>query len=286
MVTATTIADARRHVEAARRARRSIGFVPTMGALHAGHTSLIRAARDRCGFVVVSIFVNPTQFAPGEDFEQYPRTWEADLRECEACGTDLVFAPGIDEMYGRGSLTTVTVRELTAPLCGRFRPGHFDGVTTVVAKLFNIVTPDVAFFGEKDYQQLAVIRRMVLDLDLAIEIVACPTVREPDGLAVSSRNRYLTPDQRRQAVCLYEAMREACTAVARGQTDADALRDIVRQRVLDAGPAEIDYIGLVDPLTLQEVASVDHPVRICLAARIGNCRLIDNMGVDAGGPAG
>jgi len=255
-----------------------------MGALHEGHMALLHQARQCCGHVVVSIFVNPTQFRPGEDFERYPRPLQDDLRKCQDAGVDLVFTPDAAEMYGQAPLTTVTVRDLSAPLCGRFRPGHFDGVCTVVAKLFHVVAPDLAFFGEKDYQQLTLVRRMAADLNMPIEIVACPTVREQDGLAISSRNRYLSPPQRRQAAALCHAMREAAEAAAAGQTDAGNLCEAMRRRILDAGPADIDYVSIVDPDTLADVARVDRPVRICLAVRIGGCRLIDNLAVDAAAP--
>jgi pantoate--beta-alanine ligase len=286
MITAKTIAETRRHVRAARTAGRSVGFVPTMGALHRAHWALVDAARQRCDYVVVSIFVNPTQFAPGEDFERYPRRLEDDLRGCAEHRVDLVFVPDVAAMYRDDALTRVAVRELTEPLCGRFRPGHFDGVTTVVAKLFNIVAPDSAFFGEKDYQQLLVIRRMARDLDLPVEIVACPTVREEDGLACSSRNAYLSSTHRAQAASLYRALQEVAQAVRRGQTDVAALIESMRRTILEAGPAEIDYISIVDPESLRDVAVVDRPVRICLAVRIGGCRLIDNLSVDpaAGAP--
>jgi pantoate--beta-alanine ligase len=284
MITVATIVQTRVHVQAARRSGLSVGFVPTMGALHRGHMALVHRARRSCGHVVVSIFVNPTQFGPGEDFERYPRPLQDDLRECQDAGVHVVFAPDTAEMYGQAPLTTVTVRDLSAPLCGRFRPGHFDGVCTVVAKLFHIVAPDAAFFGEKDYQQLTLIRRMVADLNVPIEIVACPTVREEDGLAISSRNRYLSPPQRRQAAGLYQALREAAETVAAGQTDAGKLCEAMRRRILDAGPADIDYVTIVDPDTLANVARVDRPVRICLAVRIGGCRLIDNLAVDVGTP--
>ncbi len=285
VITATTIQAVRDRLLPARRDGRSIGLVPTMGALHEGHFSLVRAARQRCDFVVVSIFVNPLQFAPGEDLDQYPRTLDADQAACRQLGVDLVFAPDSAEMYSEQARTTVAVAGLTEPLCGAMRPGHFQGVTTVVAKLFNIVCPDVAFFGEKDYQQLLVIRRMTADLNWPIAIVGCPTCREPDGLAVSSRNVYLTREQRQQATCLHAAMREAADAIAAGASDAARLIIGIRDRILAAGPAKIDYVSIVDPVTLETVPVIDRAVRICLAVHIGPCRLIDNMGVDAGTPS-
>lgn len=281
MRTATTIAEVRKALGPLRPAGRSIGFVPTMGALHDGHLSLIRAARRDCAYVLVSIFVNPTQFGPGEDLASYPRTLQEDLLACERVGTDLVFAPPASEMYRPGAVTTVRVSGLTESLCGASRPGHFEGVATVVAKLFNIVMPDRAYFGEKDYQQLVVIRQMVRDLDLPIEIVGCPTVREADGLAMSSRNRYLSVEQRHQALSLCQGLTEARQAAAAGNRDARALCDLVRRHILAAGPIEIDYVSIVDAVSLEALPRVDRPARICAAIRIGACRLIDNMPVDA-----
>ena len=260
----------------------TVGLVPTMGALHAGHLSLIRAARARCTSTAVTIFVNPTQFGPGEDFESYPRTWEADLAACRAEGVAMVFAPPVEVMYPEGARTTVHVGRLTDGLCGPRRPGHFDGVATVVAKLFNILPADVAFFGEKDYQQLQVIRRMARDLDFPIEIVGCPTVREPDGLALSSRNRYLAPSERRQAASLSRALFGAQAAVASGQRDVPAVVSRIRAEIVAAGPVEIEYIEVVDADTLEPLRVVDRPARIALAVRIGACRLIDNVEAEEG----
>ena len=280
MLTVRTISEVRKAVGQARQAGRSVGFVPTMGALHTGHYSLITEARARCDFVVVSVFVNPTQFCPGEDLDAYPRDLEVDHRGCEDAGVDLLFAPEIAEVYPGAPLTTVTVSKVTAPLCGRYRPEHFDGVTTVVAKLFNIVCPTMAFFGEKDYQQLTVVRKMVLDLDMPVEVVGCPTVREADGLAVSSRNGYLDVDQRKQATCLYRSMLEAAEAVRGGKRDAAELVRQIERTIHAAGPATIDYVNVVDLVSLEDVEVVQRPVRICMAVRIGDCRLIDNIGVD------
>lgn len=280
MLTVTTIAEVRAELGPVRRAGRCIGFVPTMGALHDGHVSLVQAARRDCAHVVVSIFVNPTQFGPGEDLANYPRTLEEDLRACEQAGTDLVFAPAASEMYRPDAVTTVRVGKLSEPLCGAFRPGHFDGVATVVAKLFNVVMPDRAYFGEKDYQQLVVIRQMVRDLDLPIEIVGCPTVREAGGLAMSSRNRYLSVEQRHQALSLYQALTEAQQAVKAGTRNVAMLCDMIRRRILAAGPARIDYVSIVEAASLQALETVDRAARVCVAVRIGGCRLIDNMPVD------
>jgi pantoate--beta-alanine ligase len=253
-----------------------------MGALHAGHLSLIDAARDDGGLVVVSIFVNPTQFGPTEDLAKYPRTPEADLAACETHGVDLVFMPQAATMYAGGGLTEVTVKELSATLCGRSRPGHFPGVCTVVAKLFNIIQPDRAYFGAKDYQQAVIIRRMAADLNFPVEVKVCPTVREADGLAMSSRNAYLDADQRNQAVALIESLRLGEGMIRCSRPPADEVITAMRNHVASRAPAgEIDYVQVVDPQTLQDVAATDQPVLLALAVRIGKARLIDNMLVDA-----
>ena len=275
-----TIVQTQQLIRAVRSRGKSIGLVPTMGALHEGHRSLVRQARQQCDTVAVSIFVNPDQFGPSEDYKAYPRTLEADLAACREDGVDLVFHPGVEQMYPQQRLTTVRVERLTASLCGAFRPVHFDGVTTVVAKLFNIVQPDYAFFGEKDYQQLVVIRRMARDLDMPIEIIGCPTVREPDGLALSSRNVYLDPAQRQQAASLNRALRRGGEQIAAGTIDAAQLVAEMRAEIEEAGPCGIEYIEIVDPQTLEPLAVVDRPGRICLAVRVGGCRLIDNWPVD------
>ncbi len=258
----------------------TIGFVPTMGALHVGHDSLLRRAVGECKFVVASIFVNPTQFGPGEDLDAYPKTPEQDLELCEQAGVDLLFMPTVDVMYGGSGLTTVHVSGLTEGLCGSRRPGHFDGVSTVVTKLLNIVRPDRAYFGEKDYQQLKVIQRMVHDLDMGVEIVGCETVREEDGLAMSSRNAYLSDKDRSQAVLLSQALRDASEAVKKGSTDAGKLIATARKRIESAGPCSIDYISVVDLETLAKLEKVEHSARMCIAVRIGRCRLIDNIQLD------
>lgn len=274
------IAVLRQSVRAARAAGRRVGFVPTMGALHAGHASLITAARQAGGFTVVSIFVNPTQFGPGEDFGRYPRSEAADLQLCEKLGADAVFLPPPAEMYPQQPLTTVRVAQLTDTLCGPFRPGHFDGVATVVAKLLNIVQPDAAWFGEKDAQQLAVVRRLVADLDLPVEIVGCATLREPDGLALSSRNQYLNSQEREQAVSLYRALSAARALLLAGERDPGQVEQLMRRTIMAAGPASIDYASVVDAATLQQVQRVSGPVLLALAVRIGNTRLIDNVRVE------
>ncbi|MFQ5805639.1 MAG: pantoate--beta-alanine ligase, partial [Phycisphaerae bacterium] len=225
-------------------------------------------------------FVNPTQFGPNDDFRRYPRDEAGDLATCEKAGVDLVFIPPVEEMYPPESATTVQVARLTETLCGPHRPGHFAGVTTVVTKLFNIVQPDAAYFGQKDAQQLAAIRRMVRDLDLPIEVVGCPTVREADGLAVSSRNAYLNQVQRVQARCLYRSLSEAKALIERGETKATAVVGAMRRIIDEAGPARIDYISVVDPESMQPAERIERRVLIALALRIGSTRLIDNLQVD------
>jgi len=255
-----------------------IGLVPTMGALHAGHMRLVEVAREQCDAVVASIFVNPTQFGEGEDLNAYPRQEAADAALLEAAGVELLWAPTADQMYPVGYATHVSVSGISDGLCGAARPGHFDGVATVVAKLFNQTRPDAAFFGEKDFQQLAVIRRMARDLDFIHDIVGVPTVRDPDGLALSSRNAYLTDEQRTQAVALPETMQEAARAIAAGGAVAAILAD-ARDRMLAAGFHKIDYLELRDAETLASVDDLARPARLFAAAHIGHTRLIDNIPV-------
>lgn len=276
------IAEVREYLGPHRLAGRRIGFVPTMGALHEGHRSLMRAARRGCDQVVVSIFVNPTQFGPGEDFDRYPRPVEADMAACNDEGVDALFHPPVSQIYPGGSATTVAVARLTHGLCGAHRPGHFDGVTTVVAKLFNIVQPDAAYFGQKDAQQAAVIRRMVKDLLWPIEIVVCPTVREADGLALSSRNVYLSKAQRQQAVSLSVALLRARDQILAGQCDVARLVARMREMIEAAGPCTIDYIEIVDAEDLTPLSRACGRCLVALAVRIGDTRLIDNVVVDAG----
>jgi pantoate--beta-alanine ligase len=261
---------------AARAAGHVIGLVPTMGALHAGHASLIRAARSRCGAVAVSIFVNPTQFGPNEDYARYPRTFDADCRLAESLGADIVFAPDVEDLYPHGAATFVEVEGLGNRLDGASRPGHFRGVATVVAKLFIAAEPDLAFFGQKDAAQVAVLRRMARDLRLATEIQVCPIVREPDGLALSSRNVYLSPEERRQALALSRAIRAAEAQVAAGQRNAAAL--IAAARAVFAAEPEIrvDYIACVDWSTLEPVETAAPGTLFAVAACVGPTRLIDN----------
>jgi len=280
MEVTSKIAVVRSRVEQARRRGKRIGFVPTMGALHAGHMSLVKAAVEACDYVVVSIFVNPTQFGPNEDLDAYPRDLEADRRLCAAAGVELVFAPDVTEMYPRHNITWVTVEELTAPLCGRFRPGHFRGVTTVCNKLFNIVRPDVAFFGQKDAQQAIVIKRMVADTNLPLEIEICPTVREEDGLAMSSRNRYLDGQQRKDAVLLYKSLARAERLIRGGRTDCRLIIAEMMDTLQSSPNVAVEYASIVDPETLLELDTITGTVLVAVAARVGTTRLIDNIIVD------
>jgi pantoate--beta-alanine ligase len=266
-------------VRDARAQGHTVGLVPTMGALHDGHVRLIEACRREAGFVVVSIFVNPTQFGPNEDLARYPRTPEADRLRCAEGGAALIFAPTAATMYPRGASSTfVEVPGLSDVLEGASRPGHFRGVATVVLKLLNIVVPDLAVFGEKDYQQLLVIRRMVADLDVPVLIRGVPTVREPDGLAISSRNRYLDPEQRKAAMVLSAALREAARAVAEGERDADRVRQVLRRRIESESLARLDYAEVADADTLEPLSVLEPGRRAIalLAAHVGPARLIDN----------
>ena len=259
---------------AARARGERVAFVPTMGALHEGHVKLLREARGLGQRLALSIFVNPTQFGPNEDLARYPRDLPGDLAKAAGAGTDVAFVPDARDVYPAGFQTTVEVRELARGLCGPFRPGHFAGVATVVCKLFNVVRPDVAVFGEKDYQQLAIVRRMVTDLDMGIEIVGIPTVREPDGLAMSSRNAYLSPQERARALSLSRALFAARDAAAAGERDAAAI--VARARAaLDVD--RIDYVELVDGDSLQPLITVAAPAVMAMAVFIGRTRLIDNV---------
>ncbi len=273
----TSAFELQQTVLALRAQGKRIGFVPTMGNLHDGHLSLIRIARQNADVVVVSLFVNPTQFGPNEDFDAYPRTFEADRVLCEREGTDILFHPPVSDLYPDGTSVSVTENSLSRTLCGAARPGHFDGVCTIVAKLFNIVLPHVAVFGEKDAQQLRVIRRMVRDLRFPVEILSGPTIRESDGLAQSSRNQYLTPDQRPQAACLRRALDEAERLFAAGERNPGALVAAMRALIERNSAAKIDYISIVDDETLQPLAGpITAPVLVALAVRVGTPRLIDN----------
>ncbi|MCH9021485.1 MAG: pantoate--beta-alanine ligase [Planctomycetes bacterium] len=275
-----TIQETRQAVSSARGAGRRIGFVATMGAFHEGHLSLIRTCRSQCDFTVVSIFVNPTQFGPSEDFAQYPRDFESDCDDCLKEGVELVFMPSDYEMYPEKNISWVNVETLTDHLCGKSRPIHFRGVCTVVAKLFGIVRPDVSYFGQKDAQQVAVIERMVRDLNLDIEISRCPTVREADGLAMSSRNQYLSESERQDALCLWQAMQRASEMATAGEDDCEVIIAQMRKIVEKCPSARIDYISIVDNELLQPLSRIDRQVLVALAVKIGKCRLIDNIVVD------
>ena len=271
------IEEVRRRVGEARGKGLRIGLVPTMGALHEGHASLLGRARAEMGLVVVSLFVNPTQFGPGEDFREYPRPLEKDLEVCRREGADLVFTPTAAEMYPAGLATTVRVAGMSEKMCGAFRPGHFDGVCTVVAKLLGIVQPDAAYFGEKDAQQLAIVHRMAADLNLPVEIHGCPLVREADGLALSSRNVYLSPTERRQALEISRALAEARRAILAGDRDAARIGDGVRRRLAGAEGIGLDYVAVVDPDTLEDLERIGEKALVAAAARVGKTRLIDNV---------
>lgn len=279
MKTVATIADLRAVLDAERSAGRSVGFVPTMGYLHDGHASLILRARDETDAVVVSIFVNPLQFGAGEDLDSYPSDLERDTARAEGSGADLLFTPSVAEMYPRPVLTTVSVAEVSAPLEGRTRPGHFDGVATVVAKLFAIVGPCAAYFGEKDFQQIAVVRRMVADLSLPVDVVACPTVRERDGLAMSSRNAYLAPEERAAAPVVHRALEAGVALILSGERDTGAVRTLVAE-IIEAEPlAELDYAEVVAADSFAVPDTLSGNLRLVAAVRFGRARLIDNVGV-------
>ena len=278
MKTETTLQGLHAALKVARAARKSIGFVPTMGNLHEGHLRLVQEARNRCDLVVVSVFVNPTQFGQGEDFEHYPRTLEADSKLLFDAQCDILFTPSVQQMYGDGEQkTTVQVDSIAADLCGRTRIGHFTGVATVVAKLFNIVQPNAAFFGEKDYQQLAVIRNLTRDLCFPIDIIGVPTVRAADGLALSSRNGYLTAEQRQVAVTIYQTMQAIATQLRSTAADFAALIDYGQTRLTDAG-FMVDYVEIRTPLLDIPDAQSTKWV-ILVAAKLGKTRLIDNLSV-------
>lgn len=254
----------------------TIGFVPTMGYLHEGHLKLVEVAKEHASVVVVSIFVNPTQFGPKEDYNRYPRDPEGDLRKLSELKVDYVFMPEAQEMYPEGFQTVVSVKELTRGLCGASRPGHFDGVATVVTKLFNIVKPHFAVFGQKDYQQLTVISRMVKDLNMDIMIIGVPTVREPDGLAMSSRNSYLTSEERKSALCLYKSIQKAQEMVLGGERDAERIKEEIKRFILSFPFTKVDYVTIVHPYTLEELKRIEQESLLALAVFVGNTRLIDN----------
>ena len=272
-----TIAAMRAASRSQRNAGKRLGLVPTMGALHEGHSSLMRAARSRCDLVAASLFVNPLQFGPGEDLAKYPRDFEGDRALLEKVGVDFLFAPGVEEMYPAGAVTYVTVEGLSDKLDGQSRPGHFRGVTTVVAKLFHIVEPDVAFFGQKDAAQVAIIQHMVRDLNFPVEIVTCPIVREADGLAMSSRNAYLDPQQRKSAAVLYRSLRRVQEQFDQGERRGAKLIEAGKQVFTEEPSVRLDYLEIVDPDTLDQVDGVSHTALVALAAFVGKTRLIDNI---------
>lgn len=276
--------DMRARTEDLRRDGRRIAVVPTMGALHEGHLQLLRTARARADIVVLTIFVNPTQFGPTEDLARYPRDEAGDLAKARTCGIDLAFCPEASAMYPAGAQTFVEVRELSQPLCGASRPGHFAGVATIVTKLFHATNPHLAVFGEKDYQQLAIIRRMVRDLDFGVEIVGVPIVREPDGLALSSRNAYLSADQRKAALSLSKGLAAAEATVAAGETSAARIVAAARALIEAEPQARIDYIELRDADELTPVTTLSRPAVLAMAVFVGTTRLIDNRVLRAATP--
>lgn len=276
MQTVRSVAELRRELADSRRAGRRIGLVPTMGAFHDGHLSLMRRAREECDVVIVSLFVNPAQFGPTEDLASYPRDEAHDAELAAGIGVDVLFAPDVDEVYPPGFATTVSVRGVTEPLEGAARGvEHFEGVATVVTKLFNMVGPDVAYFGQKDIQQTLVIKRFVRDLDLPVQIEVLPIVREPDGLALSSRNAYLSPEDRERAPALHRALEAAAQATARGERSAQAVLEAARD-ALRAAAIEPEYLEIVDPESLRPATQIAAPVLLAVAAPVGRARLIDN----------
>ena len=273
----TNIESMRNACRELRRAGKSLGFVPTMGALHAGHLSLMQAARSQNAAVAASVFVNPTQFGPTDDLKKYPRDLDRDRGLLEKEKADLLFAPAAEEMYPPGAVTWATVEGLSERLEGKSRPGHFRGVTTIVSKLFHIVEPDRAYFGQKDAQQAVIIRKMVRDLDLGVDIVVCPTVRESDGLALSSRNVYLSPEERKQALVLYRALCRVQALADRGEHSAAKLREAALQVFAEEKQVQLDYFEIVDKESLESVSDVSRGALVVVAARVGKTRLIDNL---------
>jgi pantoate--beta-alanine ligase len=276
MKKATSPAEARRIITEVKREGRSIGLVPTMGALHDGHLSLVRIALERSDFTVVSLFVNPKQFGEGEDLDKYPRTEEEDAHMLEELGVDLLFMPPTDSLYSGSDATSVTIKGLGDHLCGASRPGHFDGVLLVVAKLFNITAPDYAFFGQKDAQQAVIVQRMAADLDFPLRIYLAPTVREEDGLAMSSRNRYLTAEERDNAPAMRNGLLAAAESIKNGEKNATIIKEMVSARMKEGG-FEIDYVEMVDGETLQPAEAAEGTVLLAVAGKLGSTRLIDNI---------
>lgn len=277
---ATTVNDVRSQVKAWKKQGLTVGFVPTMGYLHEGHQSLIKRAVEENDRVVVSIFVNPMQFGPTEDLESYPRNLEKDSALCEATGANLIFHPEPEEMYTDGFCSYVDMSVLTEELCGLSRPIHFRGVCTVVSKLFHIVTPDRAYFGQKDAQQLAIIKRMVLDLNMDVEVIGCPIIREEDGLAKSSRNTYLSSEERQAALILSKTIKLGEDMVKQGETDCNVILDAMKTNIESEPMAKIDYVKIVDSLTMQQITTIDRPILCAMAVYIGKTRLIDNFMID------
>jgi pantoate--beta-alanine ligase len=276
----TTIEAMRAASRSQRSAGKRLGLVPTMGALHEGHLSLVRAAKAQCDLVAASLFVNPLQFGPGEDLAKYPRDFDRDRELLEKECVDFLFAPGVEEMYPAGAVTYVTVEGLSDKLCGRSRPGHFRGVTTVVSKLFHIVEPGLAFFGQKDAAQVAIIRRMVRDLNIPLQIVTCPIVREPDGLAMSSRNAYLDSQQRKSALVLYRSLVEVQRRFAQGERMTTRLIEAGKRAFAEESSVRLDYFEIVDPETLDRVDDISQRTLVAVAAFVGTARLIDNIVLD------
>jgi len=270
-------AEARDLIRAAQRAGLRVGLVPTMGALHDGHLSLVEAARRECRFTVATVFVNPTQFGPQEDFSRYPRTWDEDLAALGRVGVDLVFAPEVSEMYPPNCTTAIAPPRVAMPLEGQCRPGHFRGVATIVMKLFQLLPADAAYFGQKDYQQTLVVRHMVEDLNMPIAIEVRPTVRDPDGLALSSRNRYLSAAERQQALAIIRGLRHALELVRQGERNAIVLQNAIRATLIDASIRSIDYVAVVDPESLGNLELLAGPAMALVACRVGATRLIDNL---------
>jgi pantoate--beta-alanine ligase len=272
-----TIEEMRVFRKAIRASGKRLGLVPTMGALHEGHLSLVRAAREMSDIVAVSIFVNPTQFGPQEDFAKYPRNLESDCALLEREHVDVIFAPSVEDMYPAGAVTWVTVEGMSDRLCGQSRPGHFRGVTTVVSKLFHIIEPDAAFFGQKDAAQVAIVRRMVRDLNMPVSIEVSPIIRESDGLALSSRNAYLNPEERKAALVLYRSLRRAQELFDRGELDSAKLISVGKQELAKEHSVRLDYLEIVEPDTLESIPAISKRALIAVAAFVGNTRLIDNI---------
>ena len=277
MIVVKSIGEMRKRADDWRGRGKTIAFVPTMGFLHEGHLSLMREGRSRCDVLVTSIFVNPTQFGPNEDLDKYPRDFEGDEAKCRTEGVDAIYYPSVDEMYPEGYQTYVTVERISLGLCGGDRPVHFRGVATVCTKLFNAVKPHVTVFGQKDYQQWQLIRRMAADMDMGIEVVGMPTVRESDGLAMSSRNKYLSPDERKRAASIFASLVAAKKDVEYGERDPRRIEAVVRAKLADAEPCEIDYVEMRDADTLAEIDKIERPAVMAVAVKIGTTRLIDNM---------